>query len=663
MPPADPFAVLDAWAQCGWLRSLDRAFARFLHAEHPEAAAAVLLAAALASHQLGRGHICLDLAAVLEDPAATLALPPEGQGGAEGLAPPAEILAGLTPGGWEAELVRSPIVGAGEGATPLVLERGRLYLRRYWGYARRVAEGIGARLQVPPPMPSDLAPRLQRLFGPLRNPAEAAGTEIHDQSLAAALAASSAFSVICGGPGSGKTTTVVRLLALLQELALEGGRPLRIGLAAPTGKAAARLGETMARAAEALPAAVRGALPAAVVTLHHLLGARPDTRHFARRRRNPLHLDLLVIDEASMVDLELMAAVLEALPGEARLILLGDKDQLASVEAGSVLGDICRRADGSRYRPQTIARLASATGQRLDRLAGEGALIDQHIALLRRSHRFGVDSGIGALARAVNSGDPLQVAAVWRRGYGDLMQSPLESAAEEGFARLLCDGCAEAGGAAAGEVPGGYRACLERVRAGQRPGESETQWILAVLAALGRFQVLAALRQGPWGVEALNDRAARVLRRAGLIEAHEGWYAGRPVMVTRNDYRLGLMNGDVGIALPLSESHEPRRKSLRVAFAAGGGGLVTVLPSRLREVETVYVTTVHKAQGSEFDHVALVLPAGRPAVVTRELIYTAVTRARRRFTLLGPRPEALAEAAGRPTHRASGLAEMLNRLG
>ncbi|NMG32226.1 exodeoxyribonuclease V subunit alpha [Aromatoleum evansii] len=673
-------ALLRRWAERGWLRPLDRVFAGFLRDEAPDADPLLLLAAALASHQLGRGHVCLDLAATLADPRFALSLPPEGDDDTDLPPLPDEVLTGVTLERWRAAMAHPLLVAGGAGTTPLVLVGSRLYLRRYWQYECDVRAGIDARLAAPP---ADLDPAafrqaLDALFPPR------AGGAVDWQKLACALVARSAFGIVTGGPGTGKTTTVVRLLALLQSLALAGpqGRPLRIRLAAPTGKAAARLNESIAGAVaqldlERLPGgeAVRAAIPVAVGTLHRLLGSRPDTRHFRHDARNPLALDVLVVDEASMVDLEMMAAVLAALPARARLVLLGDKDQLASVEAGAVLGELCARAREGYYTPATRDWLADVTGARLDDalVDPQGEPLDQAVAMLRVSHRFTADSGIGRLAEAVNAGDRAAMHAVLN-GSGaqrcvDLAR--LRLAGDADLRALAIDGGAEnfpGGGLLAGKdappPPAGFGHYLQVMHDG-RPGLTAGQddferWARAVLAAQGRFQLLCALRRGPWGVAGLNERVARMLHAAGLIEADHGWYPGRPVLVTRNDYGLGLMNGDLGVTLelPRPAPNGDLQWGLRVAFPAGDGsdGVRWVLPSRLQAVETVFAMTVHKSQGSEFTHAALVLPEALNPVLTRELVYTGITRARRWLTLATAGSDrVLDEAVDRRVLRASGL--------
>jgi exodeoxyribonuclease V alpha subunit len=685
---ADVSGLLTCWAERGWLRPLDRAFAGFLRGEAPDAHPLLLLAAALASHQLGRGHVCLDLAATLADARFALSLPPEGDDGVALPALPDELLAGVTLADWQAALAHPLLVGGGVGNTPLVCVGTRLYLRRYWQYECDVRAGIEARLGASDALQAALvAEPLRHTLTALFPAAAGVAAGVDWQKLACALAARSAFSIVTGGPGTGKTTTVVKLLALLQSLALHRGadsRPLRIRLAAPTGKAAARLNESIAGAVARLPLdalpdgeRVRDAIPTEVSTLHRLLGSRPDTRHFRHDARNPLPLDVLVVDEASMVDLEMMAALLAALPPAARLVLLGDKDQLASVEAGAVLGELCQRARAAHYTPATRDWLASVTGAAIDAdlVDTAGEALDQAIAMLRVSHRFTAASGIGRLAEAVNAGDTATMHALWPQGYADLARVKLAGSDDGSFRTLMIDGGvanfpAQGQGRGSGDdvlpPPVGYRHYLLAVRDGRPPADAAPAafdgWARAVLAAHGRFQVLCALRRGPFGVDGLNLRIARLLGEAGLIPATQGWYPGRPVLVTRNDYGLGLMNGDIGITLALpragSAPGAPVQWGLRVAFPAGDGthGIKWVLPSRLQAVETVFAMTVHKSQGSEFVHAALVLPESLSPILTRELVYTGITRARHWLTLAtagGDR--VLDEAAGRRVLRASGL--------
>ncbi|PMR72899.1 exodeoxyribonuclease V subunit alpha [Billgrantia endophytica] len=800
-------ALLDRWVEHGWLRALDRALAVFLHREVGDASPLLLLAAALASHQLGRGHVCLDLAATLAAPDLALSLPPEGDDLSDPPPLPGDVLAGLDLVTWRAALDHPPLVADGRddqpGNTPLVKfespDSTRLYLRRYWQYEQDIRHHISARLDTSDApcrrtalphdgadrrpdnatdpadapcgrtalphdgtdrhpdnatdpanapcgrtalphdgadrrpdnatdtadapcgrtaLPHDgadrrpdnvtstttLAAALDSLF-----PAPPTGPGPDWQKAACALATRSRFAVITGGPGTGKTTTVVKLLALLQALAMgEGQRPLRIHLAAPTGKAAARLNESIADQVARLdltglsdaPETLRSAIPQQVTTLHRLLGSRPDTRHFRHHAGNPLPLDALVIDEASMVDIEMMAAVLTAMPPRARLVLLGDKDQLASVEAGAVLGDLCQRAEGGHYTPATCDWLESVIGTPIPEKHrdADGQPLDQAIAMLRVSHRFDAKSGIGQLAEAVNR--PLGVGhdhkekkrAVreifgtdGKSRYADIARLALADADDTAFDRLVVNGNpagfinnGEGRHDRRGELiapPRGYAHYLEVMQAA-RPtqpffGEGEARqpyddWARQILAAHGHFQLLCALRKGPWGIEGLNPRIGRALRRASWLKAsdlelEQGWFEGRPVLVTRNDYGLRLMNGDIGITLGVpearSETEPPGRTLLRVAFPAsdGSGDIKWVLPSRLQAVETVFAMTVHKSQGSEFTHTALLLPDAPNPILTRELVYTGITRARDWLTVVETGRGMLDEAVTREVVRVSGL--------
>ncbi|MDU8475729.1 exodeoxyribonuclease V subunit alpha, partial [Pseudomonas syringae pv. actinidiae] len=546
---------------------------------------------------------------------------------------------------------------------PLVLAERRLYLRRYWTYERRIAAALRRRLAQPDAPPEDLPQRLNALFGPANSAPDAI---IDWQKLACALATRRAFSIITGGPGTGKTTTVVRLLALLQAPAVQSGQPLRIRLAAPTGKAAARLTESISQQVQSLDvsAEVRQKIPSEVTTVHRLLGSRPGTRHFRHHAGNLLPLDVLVVDEASMIDLEMMANLLDALPPHARMVLLGDKDQLASVEAGAVLGDLCRDAEDGFYSPQTQAWLEAVSGEDLSKGALREGDAQQHplaqqVVMLRHSRRFGQGSGIGQLARLVNQQQDQQARALLSAGsHTDLFALALKGEQDLKFERLVLEGLGQ------GEQgPQGYRHYLnvlgaERPAAGaELDDECWTRWARSVLDAFDSFQLLCAVRKGPWGVEGLNQRITHALFNAQMIESEQQWYEGRPVLMTHNDYGLGLMNGDIGITLRLPERDGEGKQVLRVAFPRndGSGGVRFVLPSRLNEVETVYAMTVHKSQGSEFAHTALILPEALNPVLTKELIYTGITRAKHWFSLIEPRQGIFEEALRRKVKRLSGL--------
>ncbi|MBM1206844.1 exodeoxyribonuclease V subunit alpha [Pseudomonas fragi] len=661
----DLLLLLERWVERGWLRALDKAFVAFLHERDPQGDPLVLLAAALTSHQLGHGHVCLDLFETLKEPDFALSLPPEGDVQTGAMLLPSQLLEALDGEAWCKALQASSLVehagqsSADAASRPLVLSERRLYLRRYWTYERRIDGALRQRLAVAEATPADLPARLNGLFG---SPAQNAPVDW--QKLACALATRGAFSIVTGGPGTGKTTTVVRLLALLQAPAVEAGTPLRIRLAAPTGKAAARLTESISVQVKSLEVddKVRQKIPSDVTTVHRLLGSRPGTRHFRHHAGNRLPLDVLVVDEASMIDLEMMANLLDALPAHARLVLLGDKDQLASVEAGAVLGDLCRDAEAGWYTAQTRSWLEQVSGENLSAsdlqqdLDGTHPLAQQ-VVMLRHSRRFGEGSGIGQLSRLVNQQLPREARALLAAGnHADLYALPLKGEQDRAFERLALEG--------RGTEAKGYRHYIERLRE-QRPdtrsGLEDPRWAAwagHVLQAFEAFQVLCAVRKGPWGVEGLNERITRALFARKLIDGDQQWYEGRPVLMTRNDYGLGLMNGDIGIALMLPEGEgQARRHVLRVAFARndGQGGIRFVLPSRLNDVETVYAMTVHKSQGSEFSHTALVLPEALNPVLTKELIYTGITRAKHWFSLVEPRAGVFEEAVQRKVKRLSGL--------
>lgn len=571
----DLLLLLDRWVERGWLRALDKAFVGFLHELEPQGDPLVLMAAALTSHQLGHGHVCLDLFETLKEPDFALSLPPEGDLQSTAAVLPSQVLATLDGAHWCKALAASRLVALAADQSeqarqrPLVLSGKRLYLRRYWAYERRIDNALRLRLAVQEETPADLAERLGGLFGA----AKAAGP-VDWQKLACALATRGAFSIITGGPGTGKTTTVVRLLALLQAPAVEAGKPLRIRLAAPTGKAAARLTESISLQVRSLSVddSVREKIPSDVTTVHRLLGNRPGTRHFRHHAGNRLPLDVLVVDEASMIDLEMMANLLDALPVHARLVLLGDKDQLASVEAGAVLGDLCRDAEAGWYSPQTRSWLEAVSGEQLadsglqEDSAGVHPLAQQ-VVMLRHSRRFGEGSGIGQLARWVNQQQAEEARRLLAaRSHADLYGLSLKGEQDRALERLLLEGH--------GDGPQGYRHYLSLLR-GQRPPADTaledprwTAWARDVLLAFDQFQLLCAVRKGPWGVEGLNQRITAALFKARLIESDQQWYEGRPVLMTRNDYGLGLMNGDIGIALKLPEHEgtQDGRLVLRVAF-------------------------------------------------------------------------------------------------
>jgi exodeoxyribonuclease V alpha subunit len=624
-----------ALTESGELRRLSGTFARFV-ATLGTQSTALMLACVLLSELEGRGHSCLMLDELADDPCALLgwsAQQWQQLAGAAGALP-------KNAKGWHAQLGACDQVwqvGELDFDQPLVLDGERLYLRRYWRDETLVAQSIRARARNVRQVDTAQSRKwLDILFASERR---AAATDW--QKLACAVALRGAVAIITGGPGTGKTYTVARLLALLFAVAPDAARQ-RVALAAPTGKAAARLKQSIDKALTELADKVGDALPlreltarmGAARTLHSLLGARPDTRAFAHHKGNPLDIDVLIVDEASMVHLEMMASLLDALPDGAILILLGDKDQLASVEAGAVLGDLCRDAQAGGYTAGTVAYAHEASGETIPpQFHGNAGALAQQTVMLRESRRFG--GPIGQLALAVNAGDAARAEQVLRAG-GELRW--IEHAHQQHVVQLGADG---------------YAGYLNLIEAG--PGERDhATWVRAVLLSFEAFRILCAVRQGEWGVTGLNDAIEQRLDAAGLIRRRGEWYVGRPVMVTRNDYGTSVFNGDIGLTL----ADPARPGSLRVYFLEGDE-IRSVLATRLRHVDTAYAMTVHKSQGSEFQHTVLVLPGERGAMIARELIYTGITRASAAFTLVTPGSALLADAIARRTRRASGLRAMI----
>ncbi|WJD49563.1 exodeoxyribonuclease V subunit alpha [Enterobacter sp. PGRG2] len=601
--------LLEAVAQKA-LRPLDVQFALTVARDDEPA---VMLVAALLSRDAGEGHVCLPLSRL--SVAEFNRLYPQ-------LLPLLEE-AGV-PDDWRAMLLASPAVSAGDEPTPMVLTGERLYLNRMWCNELTVARFFCEANQPLPVNEDEIKRSLDELFP--------ATDGINWQKIAAAVALTRRISVISGGPGTGKTTTVAKLLAALVQTA--NGDKCRIRLAAPTGKAAARLTESLGAALRQLPLSdeQKKRLPDEASTLHRLLGAQPGSQRLRYHAGNPLHLDVLVVDEASMIDLPMMSRLIDALPPHGRVIFLGDRDQLASVEAGAVLGDICAWVNAG-YSPQRAEELSRLTGMQVPCGEQQGAeALRDSLCLLQTSYRFGSDSGIGQLAAAVNRGDKPAMRAVFSQGFTDIGKSTLQTG--DDYQTMIDDALA------------GYARYLQLVRDGAPPED--------VLAAFSEFQLLCALRDGPFGVGGLNERLEqRLAQKRWLVRhAHSRWYEGRPVMIARNDSALGLYNGDIGVALD-------RGQGTRVWFPLPDGTIKSVQPSRLPDHDTAWAMTVHKSQGSEFDHAALILPGQIVPVVTRELVYTAITRARRRLSLYAD-DRILAQAIATRTERRSGLSDIFS---
>ncbi|MGI8890238.1 MAG: exodeoxyribonuclease V subunit alpha [Chthoniobacterales bacterium] len=531
--------------------ALDRQFGDFLSRLAGDVS--IGLPAMCVSRARAEGHVCITLAEVA----------------ASDGAPPAATL--------RKKLRASPVVGAPGDFTPLILDaQDRLYLRRYWEYEQQLAGAIRSRATAVAP--------------------NSLGENNDQQEVAARRAASGHFTVITGGPGTGKTRTVMKILTLL--LAQPGGDALRFALAAPTGKAAARLTESVRAVKQNLEA----------TTIHRLLGNLPGSPYFRHNAEHPLAADVVIVDEASMVDLALMAKVVAAVRPEARLILLGDRDQLASVEAGNVLADICATAEQ----------------------AGPNEPLRGAVVALHKNYRFAESGGIFRVSTAVNEGDAeAAISALRENPDGEASWQPLPVVAK---------------------LPDALRAQLI---AAFRPA-LEVDDPLEALRRLQQFRILCAVRHGPFGVENLNAVAEEILAGAGLITPQRSFYRGQPITITQNDYNLSLFNGDSGIIL----ADPDETGELRAFFLSADGKLRRFLPSRLPPHGTAFALTVHKSQGSEFDRLLLLLPEQESPLLTRELLYTAITRARGKVEIWAAE-RVLRSMIAKTVSRSSGLREAL----
>ncbi|AUI86803.1 exodeoxyribonuclease V subunit alpha [Vibrio azureus] len=701
----DLLTVLSHLVSRGGIRPVDEQFARFIYSQCQQQADGQPLAliAAVLSSELGKGHICLPLFDQQGQP--TDLMSKLGLFGDAALA----LHTKLQSINWLELLQQSPLVGHAGEALPMMFDGQRLYLSRYWFYEVTLANKLNQLSEVSSLPASELS-RLSELLNHLfarqyhflfhalsalnetgsshqvqRQQLVCDHLDIVDetqldwiaidqavsqcrhvqdlqvlddlvplavcvnwQKVAAAVALTRRFAVISGGPGTGKTTTVTKLLAALIEQA-GTEKNITIKLVAPTGKAAARLTESIGKAVQALPVDpdLKAKIPTESSTLHRLLGAIPNSVEFRHNKQNPLHLDILVIDEASMVDLPMMYKVVESLPKHARLILLGDKDQLASVEAGAVLGDICSfYAFGySKEQAKAVAKLTGFTT--LSHSSTHKVLIADSLCMLQKSYRFDARSGIGQLAKAVNAGSAAQVDHVFNQDFADIEQFALSSQHYNQMMQTLV------------KEYGHYLKRINHHYNHPETGhpESVSDKAKAVLEAFNRCRLLCAVREGDFGVAGLNQRVEKALAARKLIQTQdELWYHGRPVMVTRNDHSLGLYNGDIGICM-LDDREEEQR--LKVFFELPDGSVKSVLPSRVPEHDTAYAMTIHKSQGSEFEFTLMILPPTYSPILTRELIYTGITRAKKRLAMYTDM-NILKRGIKIKTSRASGLVSRLS---
>lgn len=654
-----------------YFSSIDIHFGNFIAGMAPENKDYLFPAAALVSRAVRFGHICLDLNTLAGN---TISSTEEGE----------EVIACPELKTWLEALRSAPCVGLPGDFKPLILDaKNRLYLQRYWQYEQDVARNILSRISSLQDFQFDkteLAAKLNLYFP--ENPGgdatgniaisaaddpQATKAEINNsqafpgltlkgasrvkpgmtnrgamqksssegktnwQKVAAVAAMFKKFLVISGSPGTGKTTAITKIMALILAV---GKRKLRIALAAPTGKAAARLQESVQKTKAKLicAEAIRELIPDEAQTIHRLLGSISDSPYFRFNEGNPLPYDLVVVDEASMIDLPLLAKLFQAMPPAAQIILLGDKDQLASVDAGVVLGDICADNAAAVYSQNFAAQVADLSGEKLNG-ADIPAGVQDSIIQLQTNYRFSAASGINILSHAVQTGNVAEVFGLLPgRNHSDIDWIDLSSRdLQKKFTRA---------------VIAGYSEYLKAVNSKASAEE--------IFACLEKFRILCALRVGNWGTQRINAHVEKILSEAGLINPHGLFYEGMPVMVLQNDYRERLFNGDVGIIL----QERSGNREMRAFFRDEHGKLRKIIPARLPQHETVWAMTVHKSQGSEFDRVLLVLADRDVPVVTRELVYTGITRARRNIRIWAGK-DVLTKAISRRISRQSGLNDAL----
>ncbi len=565
----------------GIISSLDIHFAKFIcninKIDKPE----VFLAAALVSKFTQEGHICIDISEIcgekIED--------------SPFVYPDKDI--------WIRSLEESHVIGKPGEYKPLILDnRSRLYLFRYWEYQQILSDIILKRISNNNINVdcSLLNKGINRFFH-----GSASNKEIDWQNVAAIVPILKNFSVISGGPGTGKSTIVSKIMALLIDQAVR--ETLRFALVTPTGKAASRLQESLVRSKEELdiPDEIKNKIPHKTSTIHRLLRTVSDTPYFYYNADNKLPVDVVIVDEASMIDLALMSKLFQAVPLSARIILLGDMNQLASVEAGAVFGDICNTGNKNYFSKYFCKKIENMTGIKFNYFDKRPDKTGVHdiIINLKKNYRFNEKSGIGEVTKAINSGDGLKVVEILKStDYPHVYWKNLSDmkGSDSSFKS---------------EIIKGYSEYLQA----KTPLES--------IETFGKFRVLCALRKGFYGAVDINIKIENILKKAGLIKSDTLWYKGRPVMIKGNDYDLKLYNGDIGIAMPDMESNN----EIRVFFIGENRSLRKIHPVQLGDHETVFAMTVHKSQGSEFENIILVFPDHESPVVTRELIYTGISRA------------------------------------
>ncbi len=606
-PYLNPDDIRGSYNEPAYFAHIDLHFARLMEHLSQARDPGVSVAAALVSRYTRQGHICIDLAShagrAVEDEATgrRIECPPLNE--------------------WREALASSPVVGSPGEYRPLILDSAsRLYLWRYWNHESLLAEKLLALGRQSVPL--DIGAIRSRLG--LHFSGNDTG-EIDWQKVAVLMGLKGALCIITGGPGTGKTTVVSHILAMLAHL----DPRIRVALTAPTGKAAQRLDESLGRTIRSLQeAGVPLTMPALrASTIHRLLGVIPGRARVRHSADNPLPHDVVVVDEASMTSLSLMSRLVQALKPGARLILVGDRNQLSSVEPGHVLGDICDIGSGPCYSRETCGLIREAAGYELAGGSPEG--VQDCLVELKHTHRFGPESGIRQISEAVRAGDTdLCVRMILQGEFPDVCMQEIPSP-------QLLPGCLEQAALQ------GYGPCLRAAGVGER------------FDLFAGFRVLCALREGPFGVGAINRLIEKILAEKGLIRSESLHYHGRPVLVTSNDYTVRLFNGDIGFILQDELDGE-----LRAFFPGPDGTVRRISLVRLPEHETAFAMTVHKSQGSEFSRVVLLLPPKDSPVLTRELVYTGITRASRRLDIWAG-PEIFATAVHRRTERMSGLKDLL----
>ena len=575
--------------------------ARFIKMNISEATEFCLWLSVLVNSEINRGNVCLELAGIQHK---------SRELGWKHLPPVSEL---------SARIQQSPVVGAEAEYKPLVLHNQRLYLNRYYHNEKSIADCLISMTAHPSQLTGSELKQIDQLFSSTQ--------QIDYQKLAAVVSARHQLSIISGGPGTGKTWTVSKILAFL----LLQNQALSIKLAAPTGKAAARLSESILKLRDQLPIddVTKSLIPHQAVTLHRLLGFHRYSHRPRFHKNNRLPCDVLVLDEASMIDQQMMAAVCAALADDCKLILLGDKDQLSSVEAGSVFADLSGGLQQTTFSAEQQRWMKQATGYDLASQDSDFGLADQ-LVVLQKSHRFTDDSAIGQVSKSVNRGD-IENSLQLLKQSDKLASIRWQQPAQKQLAELYRQ-----------QASGTY---LSMTRA---------ESIQQAFKLFGEYQILAAVWKGPAGVDTINSIIETYLKaQQGLTEYSE-YYAGKPLMMTSNVYQYGVHNGDIGIIWPDAEGE------LKIWFEQVQGEYRVLSLSQLSEHKSAYAITVHKSQGSEFKHVLLILPATESAVTTRELFYTGITRAAESVEIWASESQ-LKMTIQQKTQRVSGLKERLEK--